>query len=185
MISEIKKTIKVLKRGGLILYPTDTVWGIGCDATNTDAVKNIYKIKNRPSEKALICLVEDIKMLKKYISNIPKEINHLINNPTPTTIIYNDPKNIAKNLVGSDNTIAIRIPRHLFSQRLIAEYGKPIVSTSANINKNETPKVFSEISSSILEGVDHVVNLQKETTTSVPSKIYKIEDNGVLVIIRE
>ena len=185
MISEIKKTIEVLKRGGLILYPTDTVWGIGCDATNTDAVKNIYKIKNRPSEKALICLVEDIKMLKKYISNIPKEINHLINNPTPTTIIYNDPKNIAKNLVGSDNTIAIRIPRHLFSQRLIAEYGKPIVSTSANINKNETPKVFSEISSSILEGVDHVVNLEKEKIGIMPSRIFKIGDNGKILTIRK
>ena len=185
MISEIKKTIEVLKRGGLILYPTDTVWGIGCDATNTDAVKNIYKIKNRPSEKALICLVEDIRMLKKYISKIPKEINHLINDPTPTTIIYNDPKNIVKNLVGSDNPLAIRIPRHLFSQRLIAEYGKPIVSTSANINKNETPKVFSEISSSILEGVDHVVNLEKEKIGIMPSRIFKIGDNGKILTIRK
>lgn len=185
MKGEIKKAIKVLITGGIILYPTDTIWGIGCDATNSVAIEKIFKLKNRKPDKSLICLMKDLEMLRKHISNIPKKAELLIKKKNPTTIIYKKPKFISKILVTRENTLAIRIPNHEFCNQLIANFGKPIVSTSANTSGDETPLCFSEIKNSILEGVDHVVNLQKETTTSVPSKIYKIEDNGVLVIIRE
>ena len=185
MKREIKKAIKVLNSGGIILYPTDTIWGIGCDATNSSAIKKIFKIKNRKSDKSLICLMKDLKMLRKYVSNIPRKAELLINKTNPTTIIYKNPKIIPKILVTKENTLAIRIPNHEFCNQLIANMGKPIVSTSANISGDETPLCFSEIKNSILEGVDHVVNLQKEKTTSMPSTIYKIEDNGEFVIIRK
>tara|TARA_B100001057_G_C22865507_1_gene956322 strand:+ start:424 stop:996 length:573 start_codon:yes stop_codon:yes gene_type:complete len=185
MKEEIKKAIKVLNSGGIILYPTDTIWGIGCDATNSMAIKKIFKIKNRKTNKSFICLMKDLKMLRKYISSIPKKAELLINNTNPTTIIYKNPKIIPKILVTKESTLAIRIPNHEFCNQLIDYLGKPIVSTSANISGNETPLCFSEIKKSILEGVDHVVNLQKEKTTSVASTIYKIEDNGKLVIIRK
>ncbi|MDG2372490.1 MAG: L-threonylcarbamoyladenylate synthase [Flavobacteriaceae bacterium] len=185
MIDEVENAIKVLKNGGVILYPTDTVWGIGCDATNVEAVKNIFKIKKRTSEKALICLVHDIKMLKTYVSKVPEEIKPLISDPTPTTIIYNNPENIAENLVARDNTLAIRIPKHEFSNRLIAKFGRPIVSTSANISGSQTPTIFSEITNSILEGVDHVVNLEKEKKGSIPSRIFKIDGDGKILTIRK
>tara|TARA_B100001769_G_C22023913_1_gene550195 strand:- start:516 stop:1070 length:555 start_codon:yes stop_codon:yes gene_type:complete len=182
MKGELKKAVKVLKNGGTILYPTDTVWGIGCDATNFEAVKKIFKIKNRISEKALICLVQDIKMLKKYVSGVTQDIELLINDPTPTTIIYNNPQNIAENIIAKDNTLAIRIPKHKFSNELITEFGKPIVSSSANLSGNKTPVFFSEITSSILEGVDHVVNLEKEKSGNKPSRIFKIDDGKILTI---
>jgi L-threonylcarbamoyladenylate synthase len=182
---EIKNAVKVLNNGGLILYPTDTVWGIGCDATNPEAVKKIFKIKKRKSKNALICLVSNINMLKDYITKIPKGYESLITDPVPTTIIYNNPIGVAHNLVARDNTLGIRIPNHEFCNRLITEFSKPIVSTSANISQNKTPSIYSEISSTILEGVDHVVNLQKEKTSSLPSRIFKIDIKGKLQIIRE
>ena len=185
MIKEIKKAVNILNGGGVILYPTDTVWGIGCDATNSKAIKKIFKIKNRKSEKTLICLMQDIKMLKEHILYIPKEAESLINSTIPTTIIYNNPKNISKILIAKDNTLAVRIPKNEFCYNLLSNFGKPIVSTSANISGNETPSGFSEITNSILEGVDHVVNLQKEKTETMPSKIYKIESNGEIVTIRK
>lgn len=185
MIKEIKKAVNILNSGGVILYPTDTVWGLGCDATNSKAIKKIFKIKNRKSEKKLICLMQDIKMLKKHILNIPKEAESLINGTIPTTIIYNDPKNISKILIPKDNTLAVRIPEHEFCNKLLSNFGKPIVSTSANISGNETPSSFSEITNSILEGVDHIVNLQKEKKLTMPSKIYKIESTGKIVTIRK
>ena len=182
---EIKSAVKVLNSGGLILYPTDTVWGIGCDATNSEAVKKIFKIKKRKAENALICLVSNIYMLKNYITKIPKRYESLITGPKPTTIIYNDPIGIAHNLLARDNSLGIRIPNHEFCFRLITEFSKPIVSTSANISQNKTPSIYSEIASTILEGVDHVVNLQKEKLSNLPSRIFKINIKGELQIIRE
>ena len=186
MIQEIKKAVNVLNNGGVILYPTDTVWGIGCDARNSIAINKIYKIKNRKSEKTLICLMEDIKMLKKHILNIPKEAELLINGPIPATIIYDNPKNISKILIADDNTLAVRIPEHEFCNKLLSIFGKPIVSTSANLSGQETPLSFSEITKSILEGVDHVVNLQKEKKAlNMPSKIFKVGSNGEILTIRK
>jgi len=124
---EIESAIKVLNNGGLILYPTDTVWGIGCDATNPNAVKKVFKIKKRKSKNALICLVQNINMLRNYIIEIPKEIELLINESRATTIIYSNPKGIAHNLIANDNSLGIRIPNHEFCHKLIAKFGKPIV----------------------------------------------------------
>ena len=182
---EIKNAVKVLNSGGLILYPTDTVWGIGCDATNPEAVRKIFKIKKRKSENALICLVSNINMLKNYITKIPKGYELLISDPTPTTIIFNNPIGIAHNLIAKDNSLGIRIPNHEFCYKLISEFSKPIVSTSANISQKKTPLLYSEIASTILEGVDHVVNLQKEKLSNLPSRIFKINIKGELQIIRE
>ena len=185
MICEIRSAIQVLNNGGLILYPTDTVCGIGCDASNSNAVKKILEIKKRKVENTLICLVSDMSMLKNYISKIPKGVESLIKDSTPTTIIYSDSKGFAPNLIAKDNTIGIRIPNHEFCNKLITEFSKPIVSTSANISQNKTPLKYSEISPTILEGVDHVVNLQKEKKSSLPSRIFKIDITGKLKIIRD
>ena len=185
MINEIINAVKVLSSGGLILYPTDTVWGIGCDATNHEAVEKIYKIKKRKKENALICLVSNIDMLKIYVPSIPKRYESLINDKTPTTVIYSNPLGVANNLLAKDNSLGIRIPNHKFCNQLISEFKKPIVSTSANISQHKTPSKYSEIASTILEGVDHVVNLQKEKISSLPSRIFKINIKGDLQKIRE
>jgi len=168
-----------------ILYPTDTVYGIGCDATSETAVKKIYATKQREESKALICLVSDIDMLNTYVQNIPKNIVNFLKTTTkPTTIIYNNPKGLASNLVASDNTIAIRIVSKGFAHNLIKQFKKPIVSTSANISGEPTPKSFNEISSQILNNVDYIVNLSCEST-AVPSTILKLNDDGKITVIRE
>ncbi|WP_051263748.1 L-threonylcarbamoyladenylate synthase [Tenacibaculum ovolyticum] len=181
----LMNAIKVLNSGNSILYPTDTVWGIGCDATSEEAVKEIYQIKNREESKSLIILVASIKMLKEYVNYIPDEaIKIIVKSKKPTTIIYNVPKNLAKNTIAIDNTIAIRIPKDDFCINLIQEFGKPIVSTSANISGQPTPKSFSEISKVILQRVNYVVNLRQDKITEKSSTILKIEGNSV-VLIRE
>ena len=172
---EINSCIDVLQKGGLILYPTDTVWGIGCDATNTEAVKKVYDIKNREDSKALICLVANDAMLERHVDFVPELAYDLIDLSTkPTTIIYDSPKGVAKNLVASDDTLAIRVASDKFCQYLINKFKKPIVSTSANISGQPTPRTFDEISSVILKGVDYVVNLQPEHKNAVPSAIIKL-----------
>ncbi len=186
MQKQLKNTIEILENEGTILYPTDTVWGLGCDATNTDAVKKIYQLKQRDDSKALICLVSDIDMLKKYLKSTPTSALDIISTSTkPTTIIYDSPIGFAENLIASDNTIAIRIPNNEFCKTLIEKFGKPIVSTSANISGEPTPKSFKEISAAILKDVDYVVNLQSEKTTVKPSTIIKINSDGLVTVIRE
>jgi len=185
MTEEIQNTFDQLQLGNTILYPTDTVWGLGCDATNTDAVAKIYALKNREESKALICLVSDIRMLERYIENIPDVAYELIEAADrPTTIIYDNPVGIAKNLVAEDNTIAIRIPDDAFCQKLIRKFKRPIVSTSANISEQPTPKSYKEISAEILKDVDYVVNLQNEKKVSKPSTIIQLRSNGEIKIIR-
>ncbi len=179
----LKEIVNELKEGKTILYPTDTVWGIGCDATNEDAVKKIYKLKNREESKSLIILVASIDMLKEYVTNISEKAIDIIKKAKkPTTIIYQNPKNLAKNTIASDNTIAIRIPQDDFCLQLIKKIGKPIVSTSANISGEPTPKSFSEISKAILNNVDYVVDLHQDKTTEKSSTILKIDDDFVTVI---
>ena len=179
----MNKIIKNLKEGKTILYPTDTVWGIGCDATNEKAVENIYRLKKREESKSLIILVSSIEMLREYLEEIPKKAIEILNSSKkPTTIIYKNPINLAKNTIAFDNTIAIRIPQDDFCIQLINEFGKPIVSTSANISGQDTPKSFSEISKAILQSVDYVVDLHQDKMTEKSSTILKIEGDSVIVI---
>ncbi|MDG3583602.1 L-threonylcarbamoyladenylate synthase [Galbibacter pacificus] len=186
MHEEIKKTLEALNQGKLILYPTDTVWGIGCDATNEEAIKKVYQLKQRDDSKALICLVSDLRMLQKYVYEIPDAAYDIIDLATkPTTIIYDRPLNIAKNLIANDDTLAIRIASDEFCQKLIRQFKRPLVSTSANISGLPTPKSFSEISNEILKGVDYVVNLHREKKNSQPSSIIKIGNDATVKVIRK
>lgn len=186
MTKEINKAISILQEGGLILYPTDTVWGIGCDATNEDAVRKVYKLKQRTDSKALICLVANDAMLERHISKVPEVAYDIIDLSTkPTTIIYDQPTGIAKNLIAADNTLGIRVASDKFCQYLINKFKKPLVSTSANISNQPTPKSFFEISESILKGVDYVVNLHRETRINTPSTIIKLGTDGTVKVIRE
>ncbi len=184
MHTEINKALNKLKNGGLILYPTDTVWGIGCDASNPEAVEKIYKLKQRSDSKALICLVADDRMLKKYIKEIPRAAFNIIDiTDTPTTIIYDEAQNLASNLIAEDGTIAIRIPDDDCFQ-LCRKFNGAIVSTSANISGEPTPKSFKEISQAIIKGVDYIVNLHREKICSKPSAIIKLSNDGVVKVIR-
>ncbi|WP_046744189.1 L-threonylcarbamoyladenylate synthase [Kordia zhangzhouensis] len=186
MTEEIEKTLAQLQQGNTILYPTDTVWGLGCDATNPAAVAKIYQLKKREESKALICLVSDVHMLERFVENIPPVAYELLEAADrPTTIIYDNPVGIAKNLVAADCTLAIRIPANDFCQQLIRRFKRPIVSTSANISGQPTPKSYQEISQEILKGVDYVVNLQDENKVSKPSTIIQLRSNGEIKIIRE
>ncbi|REH48841.1 L-threonylcarbamoyladenylate synthase [Tenacibaculum gallaicum] len=179
----LNKILDNLQQGNIVLYPTDTVWGLGCDATNEEAVKKIYKLKNREESKSLIILVDSIEMLQNHVESIPeKALETLRTSVKPTTIIYNNPKRLATNTIASDNTIAIRIPKDEFCIQLIKEFGKPIVSTSANVSGEPTPKSFSEISEAILKNVDYVVDLHQEKIAEKSSTILKIEGDDVIVI---
>ena len=186
MTQEINKAIEILQNGGLILYPTDTVWGIGCDATNEEAVKKVYALKQREDSKALICLVGNDAMLERHIENVPDLAFDIIDLATkPTTIIYDSPKGVAKNLIAEDNTLAVRIASDKFCQYLINKFKKPIVSTSANISGKPTPNSKNEISNVILKGVDYIVNLQPEQNFGSPSSIIKLSNDGKVKVIRE
>ncbi|PWH84529.1 threonylcarbamoyl-AMP synthase [Algibacter marinivivus] len=186
MDSEIKKSLQILKQGGLFLYPTDTVWAIGCDASNLEAVKRVYALKRRNLNKALSCLVADERMLKRYVKQIPPAALNIIDvTDKPTTIIYDNAQNLASNLIAKDGSIAIRIPDDDFCYGITRKFNGAIVSTSANISGNFTPKSFKEITPAILKGVDYVVNLHHEKICSKPSSIIKLSNNGIVKIIRE
>ncbi|MBN08985.1 MAG: threonylcarbamoyl-AMP synthase [Flavobacteriaceae bacterium] len=182
---EVKKAVDALNKGDVILYPTDTVWGIGCDATNPIAVEKVYKIKKRKEKKPMLCLIEDLNMLKLYLDKIPVEVKSISNQTKPTSIIYPNPKGFAKNLISYNKTIGIRIPKHNFCNKLLKRFGKPIVSTSANISFEKTPTKYSQINLRILEEVDHIVNLEKDIIKAFPSRIYKIDKKGKLILIRQ
>ena len=186
MKGEVTKSVDILNKKGLILYPTDTVWGIGCDATNEKAVDKIFKLKQRAESKSLIILVADIEMLQKYIPVISKNVLEILKNTkNPTSIIYNNPIGLAKNVVANDNTVAIRIPQNDFCINLIRQFGKPIVSTSANISGKPTPKCFEQIERPILDSVDYIVNLHREEICSKSSTILKIDENGEISVLRK
>jgi len=183
---DIQNSIEILTKGGLILYPTDTVWGIGCDATNSEAVDKIYALKKRPDTKAMICLVANDAMLERHVEMVPNVAYDIIDLATkPTTIVYDNPIGVAINLIADDNTLAIRVASDKFCQYLINTFKKPIVSTSANIAGQPTPENFSKISDVILKGVDYVVNLQRETKNSTASSIIKLGNNGTVKVIRK
>lgn len=177
--------LKVLKANKTILYPTDTVWGLGCDATSEEAVAKIYDLKKREETKSLVILVDSLEMLKKYIEQVPqKALETLASATQPTTIVYDNPIGIAKNAVGKDNTIAIRIASDEFCKKMIADFGKPVISTSANISGEPTPKQFSEISPAILNGVDYIVNLHHNKICEKSSTIIKITNQNQVTVIR-
>lgn len=182
----LKDVVLVLKQSKTILYPTDTVWGIGCDATNFEAVSKIYEIKQRKESKSMVVLVDSFEMLQEYVADIPDTVKTILSlSKEPITIIYNNPKGLANNVIADDNTIAIRIVQDEFCQKLIQQFGKPIVSTSANISGKPTPKSFKEIELSILDSVDYIVNLHQNKTSNKPSSIIKIEKDGSTTIIRK
>lgn len=182
MLSEISITNQYLKEGKTILYPTDTVWGLGCDANNFDAVAKVYQLKNRAESKSLIVLVSSVTMLKKHVSVPKKAIEILKSSKKPTTIIYKNPKWFATNTIAKDNTIAIRIVQDDFCRKLIKRFGKPIVSTSANVSGQATPKSFKEISQPILQGVDYIVDLHKNKVNTKSSTILKINGDDIQVL---
>jgi len=186
MKTEIYNVLSILKKGGLILYPTDTVWGIGCDATHPDAIERIYKLKNRSNDKSLICLVSDLNMLEQHVENVPKAAYDVIKfSIEPTTIIYDDPIRVSENLIAADNTLAIRIVEDEFCKKLLRKFRRPIVSTSANVSGEKTPSSFQEISKEILDGVDYIVNLNQDKKAVKPSTIIKIKNDGTVKVIRE
>jgi len=169
----------------IILYPTDTVWGIGCDATDEKLVAKIFKIKQREETKSLVVLVASLEMLQKYVKKVPVKALDVLEKVTkPTTIVYDNPVGIAKNAIGADNTIAIRIASDDFCKEMIANYGKPIISTSANISGQSTPKQFSEINPAILNAVDYIVDLHHDKMCEKSSTIIKITNNNQVTVIR-
>ena len=187
MEEDIKKACEVLLKGGVILYPTDTIWGIGCDATNKDAVKKVYEIKQRIDSKSMLVLLDSTAKLDYYVDEYPDVALDLIElSNKPMTIIYSSAKNLASNLIAEDGSIGIRITQETFSKELCRRFKKTIVSTSANISGKTSPANFSEIESEILHAVDYIVKYkQDDSTPAKPSSIIKLDKSGLVKIIRE
>ena len=186
MNDDLKKACEVMAAGGLILYPTDTIWGIGCDATNEEAVRRVYELKRRSDHKAMLVLLDSEAKLNGYVSNVPDIAWDLIEvADEPLTIIYSDAKNLAPSLVGEDGSVGIRITREAFSRQLCERFRKPVVSTSANISGEPSPASFSEISEEVKKGVDYIVEYrQDDQTKAKPSSIIKLGDGGLVQVIR-
>ncbi len=184
--SEIKKTIDVLKSGGIILYPTDTIWGIGCDATNADAVKRIFELKKRSAEKNVILLLDIASRLSSYVREVPENAWSLIEYSTkPLTIIYDGAKNLPAEVIGEDGSIAIRITSDEFCNKLIGQLKKPLVSTSANISGEPWPKCYDDVSDEIKNGVDYIAQWKlSEKSQFQPSTIIHLKSNGQIKFIR-
>ena len=187
MIEDIKAALDVLQKGGVILYPTDTIWGIGCDACNEDAVIRVYEIKNRIDSKSMLVLMENSALLDRYVAEVPEIAFDLIElSDKPLTIIFDGARALAKNLIAEDGSIGIRITTEKFSSELIRRFKRPIVSTSANISGNPSPACFNEIDQEIIGAVDYVVNYrQEDTQKAVASSIMKLGRGGEIKIIRE
>lgn len=183
---DMAQAVKVLKEGGVILYPTDTIWGLGCDATNPEAVQRIYDIKHRSDSKALIVLAYTDAMISSYVSNAPEVAWDVIELATrPTTVIFDKGRNLAPNLLADDGSIAFRLSREIFSSQLCFHLRKPVVSTSANISGQPAPNIFRDISDEILSQVDYVVKYrQDDNTPATPSSIIKLGAGGDVKIIR-
>ena len=185
---QIKKAAEVIKAGGTILYPTDTIWGIGCDATNPEAVKKVFAIKRREESKSLVTLVCDLDMLARYVKDIPEAALDLIEvNDAPMTIIYPDATHLASNVIAEDGSVGIRIPKNEFCRQLCFRLRKPIVSTSANISGENPPKGFKDISQEIKDAVDYTVHpsMEEKAYTNKASQIIKIGLKGEIQIIRK
>ncbi|MCB0402552.1 MAG: threonylcarbamoyl-AMP synthase [Flavobacteriales bacterium] len=186
MKEELDQCLEVLKQGGLILYPTDTIWGIGCDATNEEAVAKIYALKKRSDAKSLISIVSTDAMLQRFVVEIPEIAWDIIDlSDKPTTMIYPKARNIARNAVAEDGSIGIRLIRNGFAHQLAHRFNKAIISTSANISNEPSPALFTEISEEIKSGVDYVVDPQFDSGTHSSSSILKIGLKGEIAVIRK
>jgi L-threonylcarbamoyladenylate synthase len=184
---DIRKSLNILKEGGVILYPTDTVWGLGCDATNSAAVGKIFKIKSRSESKSLIVLVNSISMLERYVAGIPDIAAELVEaSDGPLTLILPNARNLASEVTAEDGSVGIRVCTDDFCRELIGRFRKPIVSTSANLSGELTPSSFAEIPELIIEAVDYTVEFKRDDRQRrSPSPVIKIEQNGVIKIIRK
>ncbi|MEO8253991.1 MAG: L-threonylcarbamoyladenylate synthase [Flavobacterium sp.] len=183
---EIHNAYEIIKEGGIILYPTDTVWGIGCDATNPEAVAKVFQLKKRAETQSMIVLMNGEKMMYNVFKEIPEVAWQILDlSENPTTLVLDQPRNVAKNLIATDNTLAIRIVKEPFCFKLLERMKKPLVSTSANISGQPTPKSFKEISPEIIKGVDYVVNLQREKIAGKPSTIIKLTNDSQVKVIRK
>lgn len=187
MIEEIKKACQVMRDGGVILYPTDTIWGIGCDATNPEAVRRVYDIKQRIDSKALLVLVDSPVKVDFYVSDVPEIAWDLLEvAEKPLTIIYSGARNLAPNLLAEDGSVGIRVTREAFSQRLCQQFRKAIVSTSANVSGQPSPASFADISEEIKAAVDYIVDFRREEKIAAsPSSIIKLGQGGLIQIIRK
>ena len=186
MIEDIKKACEVMAAGGLILYPTDTIWGIGCDATNEEAVRKVYALKRRSDHKAMLLLMDSSAKLNYYVQEVPDVAWDLIElADSPLTVIYSGARNVAPNLLAEDGSVGIRITQEEFSHKLCERFRKPLVSTSANVSGAPSPANFSEISDTIKSGVDYIVRYrQEDLSKAAPSHIFKLGAGGLVKIIR-
>lgn len=182
---ETETLITHLKRGNIILYPTDTVWGLGCDASNADAIDRLNALKRRPDNKNLICLVSDFKMLQQYVEDVPEVAYDILKYANkPTTIIYDNPIRVAENIIAPDNTLGIRVVRNPFLGKLIRKFKKPIVSTSANFSGEPSPKNLKQISEALKNEVDYISQAPDDSKVKKPSAIIKIGMDSSVKVIR-
>ena len=186
LADEVKKAVEVMRAGGVILYPTDTIWGIGCDATNEEAVKKVFEIKRRADSKSMISLVDSADRLARYVRNVPDVAWDLIELSTkPLTVIYDGARNLAPNLLAEDGSVGIRVTNEEFSKQLCFRFRKAVVSTSANISGEPSPSIFSEIDPAIVQGVDYVMrSRQNDTHPSRPSQIVRLKADGEFKVLR-
>lgn len=183
---DLEKSLEVLKSGGVLLYPTDTVWGLGCDATNPEAVAKIYALKQRAESKSMIVLANHLDMIGQHTNHFPDNVkSYLKTSEKPTTVIYQQAKNLAENVIASDQSVAIRLVNHDFCEALISKFGKPIVSTSANISGKPTPMSFEEIEPAVVDNVDYVVSLQRKNKAAKSSRIIAFNSEGEINVLRD
>ena len=188
---DIRRAVETMRKGGVILYPTDTVWGIGCDATNAEAVSRVYEIKQRDDSKALICLIDSDARLQRYFRTVPDVAWQLIDSlketeARPTTLILDGAVNLAENLIADDGSVGIRITQEPFSKELCYRFQKAIVSTSANISGEPAAQNYCDIDPRIIEAVDYICwSRRQEHKPHTPSSIIKLKDNGEVTIIRK
>lgn len=185
MTEEIVKAFEVLKNGGIILYPTDTIWGIGCDPTNAEAVAKIYALKKRAESKSMIVLVNGDRMMHSLFNEIPEVAWQIMElSETPTTLVLDKPKNVTPSLIAPDNTLAVRMVKEVFCYKLLERFKKPLVSTSANLTGDVSPKSFKDIHPDIIKGVDYVVNWRRDEINTKPSSIIKLSGDSQVKVLR-
>lgn len=184
--TDISQAFETLRKGGVILYPTDTIWGIGCDATNAEAVNRVFEIKKRADSKALITLVNSEAMLERYVENVPEMAWQLIDVAVnPLTIVYDRGIGVAPNLLAPDGSIGVRLTRERFSAELCRRLKRPVVSTSANISGHRAPRCFAEIAPEIINAVDYVAEYRRtDASEALPSNVIKLTDSGVITVLR-
>ncbi len=182
--SDIQFFCSALAQGKSLLYPADTIWGLGCDATNQEAVNALFALKKRPLEKPLIALVESVEMLSKYVENLPENIEELLKSDQPTTLVYPQGKGLANGVISQNGSVALRIPKPCFVLDLISAFGKPLVSTSANLSGEPIPATYSEIDPYVLAQVDEIVPLEKDRIASIPSRVLLLNPDGTVKPLR-